>query len=213
MVNVRLQTLMAVITTSGLTALITSAVRPPVPQERGGAEKSSDPESEIDTFLGFAMPGKHHQLLSRMAGSWNSLTRYWLKPGILPTESKGTSERKWVLGRRFLLEEFDGGDLALPFRGMGLYGYDAFLEKYTSVWVDTMSTAMLHNQGTLDKSRDVVNFESVYGDPWTGLRKKCRGATRFINKDKHVLELYVTQSDGKEFKMLEITYTRRQQQP
>jgi hypothetical protein len=72
-----------------------------------------------------------------------------------------------------------------------------------------MSTAMLTNRGTYDKAEDLVNFTSQYGDPWTGTKKKCRGVTRFLGPDKHALELYVTESGGKEFKMLEIIYTRR----
>lgn len=33
--------------------------------------------------------------------------------------------------------------------------------------------------------------------------------TRFIDKDKHVLELYLTEPDGQELMALQITYTRK----
>jgi hypothetical protein len=107
------------------------------------------------------------------------------------------------------MEELDGGNLALPFRGLGLYGYDAFERKHTSAWVDTMNTSILTNLGTYDKTNDVVNFTGQYKDPWTGTRKPERGVTRFLGNDKHVLEIHVTEPNGKEFKMLEITYTRQ----
>jgi hypothetical protein len=144
-----------------------------------------------------------------MAGSWNTLTRYWPAPDAELVESKGTSQRKWILDGRFLMEELDGGNLVLPFRGLGLYGYDAFERKHTSAWVDTMNTSILTNLGTYDKTNDVVNFTGQYKDPWTGTRKPERGVTRFLGNDKHVLEIHVTESNGKEFKMLEITYTRQ----
>ena len=170
---------------------------------------SRDAESAADTLVRYAMPGPEHKLLDQMAGSWDTLTRYWPAPGTEVVEAKGTSQCKWILDGRFLMEELDGGDLALPFRGVGLFGYDAFEQKFTSAWVDTMNTSILTNLGTYDKTNDVVNFTGVYKDPWTGTRKKERGVTRFLGKDKHALEIHLTEPDGKEFKMLEITYTRK----
>jgi len=78
------------------------------------------------------MAGKHHALLNRMAGSWDTVTRYWMAPDAEPVESQGKSERRWILGGRFLLAELDGGSLALPFQALGVFGYDAFERKYTS---------------------------------------------------------------------------------
>lgn len=181
----------------------------PGPQPAKAAPRGQDAEAQAETFARYAMPGPEHKLLDRMAGSWNTLTRYWPAPEAELVESKGTSQRKWILDGRFLMEELDGGNLALPFRGLGLYGYDAFERKHTSAWVDTMNTSILTNLGTYDKTNDVVNFTGQYKDPWTGTKKPERGVTRFLSKDKHVLEIHVTEPDGKEFKMLEITYTRQ----
>ena len=171
--------------------------------------RAKDAEAQADTFARYAMPGPEHKVLDRMAGSWDTLTRYWPAPNAEPVEAKGTSGRKWILDGRFLMEELDGGSLVLPFKGLALYGYDAFEQKHTSAWVDTMNTSILSNLGTYDRTNDVVNFGGQYKDPWTGTRKKERGVTRFLSKDKHVLEIYATEPDGKEFKMLEITYTRQ----
>ena len=168
-----------------------------------------DAEDQANTFARYAMPGPQHKVLDRMAGDWDTLTRYWAAPGAEPVEAKGTSHRKWILDGRFLLEELDGGNLVLPFRGLALYGYDAFEQKHTSAWVDTMNTSILTNLGTYDQAKDVVNFTGRYKDPWSGTQKKERGVTRFLSKDKHVLEIHMTEPDGKEFKMLEITYTRQ----
>ena len=67
----------------------------------------------------------------------------------------------------------------------------------------------MNNLGVYDKAHNVVNFVGKYGDPWTGVKKKSRGVTRFFNKDKHALELYAQGADGREFKLLEIIYTRK----
>lgn len=51
-------------------------------------------------------PGKHHAMLDRFVGTWETTTRMYMGgPGAPPAESKGTSEFKWVLGKRFLLQE------------------------------------------------------------------------------------------------------------
>ncbi len=192
-----------------LSALVFAAVGPPALLPAADPAKGRDVESQIESLARYAMPGKEHQVLDRLAGTWNTVTRYWAKRGDEPVEAKGTSNRKWILDGRFLMEELDGGNLALPFRGVGLFGYDAFEKKYNSAWVDSMNTSITANLGTYDRTADAVSFSGQYKDPWTGTKKAERGVTRFINKDQHALELYLTEPDGKEFKTLEITYTRK----
>jgi hypothetical protein len=174
-------------------------------------EPSTTPstESEIDTLVRYAMPSLHHRVLDRLAGAWNATIRYSPKAGAEPVETKGTSTRKWILGGRFLLEELDGGNLALPFGGLGLFGYDAFEQQYTSAWVDSLNTAILTNLGRYDKTNEVVSFTGQYKDPWTGTKQPERGLIRFADKDRHSLELFLTNGEGKEFKMMEIVYSRR----
>ena len=124
-------------------------------------------------------------------------------------ESRGTCRRKWILGNRFILEEFDGGSLALPFQGLAIYGYDAFEEKYTSVWVDTTNTAITASAGSCRGGCQEIAFTGQHGDPWSGVKRPSRGVTRFINDNEQVLELYEPDVDGREFKVLEIHYTRQ----
>jgi hypothetical protein len=176
---------------------------------RADAASGKDTDAQIDTLVRYAMPGAPHKLLDRLVGRWDAATRYWMAPDAEPVESAGTCERKWILDGRFVMEELDGGNLALPFRALGLFGYDAFEQKYTSAWLDTMNTSILTNLGAYDKTNDVVNFTGEYKDPWSGTKKKERGVMRFLGQDKLALEIHVADPGGKEFKMLEVTYTRK----
>ncbi|MFH0982215.1 MAG: DUF1579 domain-containing protein [Planctomycetota bacterium] len=185
------------------------APRPSPSEKTTQPSTGSDLESLVDMIVRYAMPGEHHKLLGKMAGSWNLSVKYWMNSELPAVESKGTCTRKWILGNRFVLEEFDGGNLALPFQGMAIYGYDSFEQKYTSVWVDTMSTAITTNTGTCQEPCDVITFVGRHGDPWSGTKKLSRGVTRFVSDNQHVLEFYEPGSDGKEFKVLEIVYTRK----
>jgi hypothetical protein len=63
--------------------------------------------------------------------------------------------------------------------------------------------------GSCQDTCDVIGFVGRHGDPWTGTKRNTRGVTRFVSDDQHVLELYEPGTDGKEFKVLEITYTRQ----
>ncbi|MBN2563916.1 MAG: DUF1579 domain-containing protein [Phycisphaerae bacterium] len=213
----KLRTLSGAIALTGATVFATHAVvsqdkqttTKPDTAARGEQPTSADAESQIEIWARYAMPGKRHRLLDQMAGNWDTAATYWMNADSPPVQSKGSCERKWILDGRFLFEEFDGGMLGLPFRGVGLYGYDAFEQKYTSAWVDTTSTAIMNNLGVYDEPNNLVNFVGHYGDPWTGIKKPSRGLTRFVNKDKHVLELYTHAPDGREYKILEIVYTRK----
>ena len=200
----------------GVTAVLADQVVHQDKDERRSSESEevakveADNESLIDTWVQHAMPGEHHRLLERMAGQWTTTVKYRMNAEAPVVESAGTCARKWILGKRFLLEEFDGGELGLPFKALAIYGYDAFEKKYTSVWVDTMNTAITTSQGTCQNQCATIAFTGRHGDPWTGTMKPSRGGTRFINENRHVLELFEPGPDGKEFKILEIVYTRKQ---
>jgi len=208
----KLRILLCAATLCAVTAVVTSEV---MSQSQAAAGKSGtegaapDSESLVDTWVQHAMPGEHHRLLDRMAGAWEMAIEYRMNSTTPVVESQGKCERKWILGKRFLLEEFDGGSLGLPFQGMAVYGYDSFEKKYTSVWLDTMSTAITSNLGSCREGCDLIEFEGRHGDPWSGVMRPSRGVTRFIDDNRHVLELREPDSSGKEFVILKITYTRK----
>ena len=174
--------------------------------ERPGAP--ADTESLVETWVGHAMPSEHHTLLGKLVGEWKMAVKYRMNAEAPVVESEGACTRKWILGRRFVLEEFDGGNLGMPFQGMALYGYDAFEDKYTSVWVDTTSTAMTRSFGTCQSECKLIAFTGRHGDPWTGTMRDSRGLNRLDSDDRHALELYELDSSGKEYRVLEIIYTR-----
>ena len=65
-------------------------------------EGKMDQEAVMDVYRKIGTPGKEHNLLSRMAGRWKTVTRSWNEPGKPPEESAGICEQKMILGGRFL---------------------------------------------------------------------------------------------------------------
>lgn len=178
------------------------------PKTTSSADSATSTDSLIETMVRYAMPAPQHRLLDRMAGKWKTHVKYQMTADAPVVESEGNCERKWVLGNRFLLEEFDGGDLALPFQALAIYGYDRFEQKYTSAWIDSLTTAITTYLGTCKDPCDVINFVGQHGDPWTGQKRPSRGVTRFVSDKQHTVELYESGGDGREYRVLEINYTR-----
>ncbi len=160
----------------------------------------------------YATPGEHHKHLDAMAGKWDVVVRWWMQPDAPAEESKGTSEFKWIYDGRYLQQTADMPPCAPDqpaFQGMGLYGYDNAKKQAFSVWLDNMGTGIMVAWGTCEAGGKVINMSGEYADPMTGdPSRKFRTVTRLGEKDKFVYEMYVAGPDGKEFKMMEITYTR-----
>ena len=95
------------------------------------------------------------------------------------------------------------------FEGSGIAGCDNIKKEYTSVWVDNMSTMIMATEGTCDESGKVLTYSGEYPDPITDKTVKTKSVLRIVNHDRHVVEMYQQDPDGKEFKSMEITYTRR----
>jgi len=160
----------------------------------------------------YATPGEHHKHLDAMAGKWEVVVRWWWQPDSPADESKGTSEFKWTFDGRYLEQTAD-----MPaqrpdepaFKGRGLYGYDNAKKQYFSTWLDNMGTGIMIAWGTCEQGGKVINMAGDFADPMTDQpNRKFRTVTRIVDKDKFVYEMYSPGPDGKEFKMMEITYTR-----
>lgn len=177
-------------------------------------EKGNQPgEQMMPDWMKYGQTGKFHARLEPLVGRWTQSVKMWMAPGAPPEVSTGTCESKWILGGRFLLQEIKEDVKAdmdhPPFEGAGLIGYDNFKKKYTSVWVDNMSTAIMTGLGTCDDSGKVFTMIGHHDDVFTGTpNQKFKTITRIVDDNTVIDEMYVTGPDGKEFKTLEVTYTR-----
>ena len=150
--------------------------------------------------------------LEPLVGQWKQEVKWWMAPGAPPQISTGSSEYKWINGGRFLVQTVKGdpGEQGPPFEGMGMIGYDNFKKKYTSMWTDNMTTSLMTNLGTCDDSGKVFTLEGQYDDVFTGKpNQPFKTVIRIVNNNLHIDEMYMNGPDGKQFKSVEITYTRK----
>lgn len=174
------------------------------------APSQAQMEEMMKKYQEISLPGPAHERFKSLVGTWNVTNRAWMDPKSEPVISKGTCEYKLILGGRYLVQEFHSTFMGQPFHGMALVGYDNFRKQYTSTWVDSMSTAIMVSTGTGDASGKVFTYTGTMDDPVLGIKDKvCKSIERIIDQDTHVFEMYDTIPDQGEFKMMEITYTRK----
>jgi hypothetical protein len=190
-------------------------VKPKAEQPAG--EPAGEMAEMMAAWAKYTSPGEHHEHLKPLVGRWDLLVKWRMAPDAPMEEHKATSHIKWVIGGRFLLEEVHGDPeeakqdpmMDQPFEGLGIIGYDNYAKKYVTMWIDSMGTMMKTEQGTCSQSGKVFEMTGEYNDPMTGQKKTGRSVMRIVNNDKIVGEMYEKGPDGKEFKMGEITYTRK----
>jgi hypothetical protein len=172
--------------------------------------KKQDPAAMMDEYQKLSLPGPEHKLLEERVGKWDHTTKMWFGPQEPPTESKGTTEYRLIMGGRFLVQEVSGEFMGKQFNGVGLLGYDKIKKQYTSAWVDNFGTAIFSSLGTPDASGRIVTYFGEMDEPVTGEKgKKVKSIERLIDKDKHVFEMYDNIPGVGEVKVLEITYIRK----
>ncbi len=171
--------------------------------------RAADKEPSLEDYAKASQPGPEHKALEPLAGEWTYSAKLWMKPGDEPLQLSGKATRKWILGGRFLHDEVENEKPAADFKGVGLMGYDKTQKKYTSMWVDSMTTSIGTSLGTADKARKVFTYHREMLDPVTGQKIKGRDVVRIVDKNKHVMETF-QEIGGKETKVMEITYVRKE---
>jgi len=154
-------------------------------------------------------PGVHHQLLNPFVGEWRTTSTFWSEPGAKAEISEGQAELRWVLGGRHLEQRFRGVSMGKPVDGIGYIGYDKVLKRYSSVWLDSLSTGMYVEKGSVDRSGKVFEFAGQYADPFTGKLKNSRSIMRLVSDQQYLVQMFDRTSDGREYKSVEISYRRR----
>lgn len=165
-----------------------------------------DQKTMMDAWVRASTPGEEHARLCPLVGTWAARTSVWFGPGD-PMVSGGVVTKRWALEGRFLLQDYLGDETPMGrFFGMGTLGYNTISGRHQSVWMDTMSTAMLIQSGGWEGDALVV-----VGDQHESISLgtvSVRSVTRIVTDDRHTFENFVTGPDGKAMRTLEVVHTR-----
>ena len=189
------------------TAVLALATMAPAQQ----TQKQMTPEqmAEMEAFMKAGTPGAPHQAMASSVGDYDIKIRSWHDPGAPPMEDTGTATRSMTLGGRVLVEDVTSAMMGMPFAGRGTMGYDNVTGKYWSTWNDSMSTGIMMSEGTCDLQTKSCTFTGSWNDPVKKAPVSARMTTRWTNPTTEVFEMYGPGKDGREMKMMEITYTKK----
>ncbi|MSR18206.1 MAG: DUF1579 domain-containing protein [Phycisphaerales bacterium] len=194
-------------TTFAALALITAATL-------AGARIADDGGPDIDdlaamkAMAAYSTPGAEQAWLAKFTGEWTTLVRHWDNPSAPPMESSGMAVCAMELGGRFLTTRVTGQFMGMPYEGMGSTAFDNGHRRFQYTWMDTMGTAIITGQGTLESATDTLNWTTTMFDPVANADIACRQTTEWIDSDRFVDTLFVPQAGGTELKVMEIVYSR-----
>jgi hypothetical protein len=177
-----------------------------------GAEQqpqlTPEQKAEMEAYQKAGTPGPQHKALAASVGTYDLKIRSWQDPQAPPMEETGTATRSMALDGRVLVEQVSSKMEGQPWSGHGMQGYDNTTGKYWSTWNDSMSTGIMVSEGTCDAKQNCT-FHGGWTDPVKKTPIKARMTTKWTSPTTELFEMYSPGKDGKETKMMEITYTKK----
>ena len=164
--------------------------------------------AEMEAYMKAGTPGAPHQALASTVGSYDLKIKSWHEPGGPAMEETGTAIRTMGLDGRVLIEDITSSMMGMSFTGHVMMGYDNVSGKYWSTWTDSMSTGLMVSEGSCDAQK-ACSFTGSWNDPIKKGPVTVRMATRWTSPTTQIFEMYGPGKDGKEMKMMEMTYTKK----
>ncbi len=172
------------------------------------AAPAPDSATMMKNWQAYMTPGDMHKMMASWDGNWSCTVSSWMQPGTPPVTSKATAVNKMVLGGRYQASTFTGSFNGMPFEGMGTLAYDNAKKLFISTWVDNMGTGVMKMEGPWDPAKKSMELKGTMVDPSSG--KDVTARETFTEKDANtqVMTMFAPGPDGKEFKTMEIIFTR-----
>jgi len=168
-----------------------------------------DSATMMKNWQAYMTPGKEHEVMAKSSGTWNSEVTWWDYPGGPANKSTSTATNKMIMGGRYQVSTHTGNMMGMPFEGHATLAYDNHRKVYISTWIDNMGTGMMITEGKWDESAGGIVLNGKMVDPSIGKEVSVREVFKIIDDNTHVMEMYKAGHDGKEFKCMEIKYTRK----
>ena len=167
-------------------------------------------DDSVAAMQQMSIPGPEHERLLAFEGTFRATVKLWMGPGD-PMISTGTMTNTMDLGGRFLRQDYkgdpiEGSDPGPAFEGRGFWGFNKATGRYEGFWVDTASTIMQTEFGSVDDTGKVwTMLGEMEHQPGQTVRK--RTVITLTDTDHHSMVTYFQMGDD-ESKGMEIQYER-----
>jgi len=170
-----------------------------------------DMEKMMAEYLKLGAPGPQHEKIATLAGEWTATSKMWMGPDAQAMETPpGTHTGEMILGGRFLKFTEKGDMMGFPMEGLGIMGYDNFKGRYQMIWMDNTSSALYTAAGSADSTGNTITLAGKVDDPMKGEKNKdVRYLYKFKPDGTIVFEMWDTIGEGKFYKSMETTYTKK----
>jgi hypothetical protein len=165
-------------------------------------------EAEMKAWMDYMTPGEMHQLLAKDDGEWNEEITSWMAPGAPPQKMAATCINKMIMGGRYQESIHTGNMMGMPFEGRSIAGYDNGRKIFVYTWIDNMSSGIMTMEGTWNATTKTMHYKGTTTDPMTGKSMPVRETFKYMDDGSQLLEMFMMH-EGKEFKSMEIKFTRK----
>lgn len=193
-----------------LVSLSLALALPAAAQEAAPAAPSPEEQAMMEAYQKAATPGPQHARMAEAVGTFDMVVKSWQSPDAPPTTDTGVSTRRMVLGGRVMVEEAKATMMGQPFDGLGLHGFDNVSGRWWATWNDSVGTGLMVAEGDCD-DQSACTFTGSWNDPIAKGKVTARMTSRWTDANTEIFEMHGPGPDGKEMKMMQITYTRRAQ--
>lgn len=166
-------------------------------------------EAEMKAWMEYMTPGDVHKMLAKSDGEWNEDINMWMTPGAPVQKSTASCMNKMILGGRYQSSTHTGSFNGMPFEGISTVAYDNAKKAFVTTWVDNMGTGIMVMEGNWDDKTKTLNTKGKQTDPMTGKDMMVRETFQIIDDNTQKMEMFMTPAGGKEYKSMEIVFTRK----
>ena len=181
---------------------------PVVAAEAVQKEMSPEEKAMMEAYTKAGAVGAQHEQMAKSVGDYDLTIRNWGAPDAEPAVEKGTAKRTMMFGGRIMVEDVSSQMQGQAWVGHGMHGYDNVTGRHWSTWNDSMSTGIMLSDGTCD-DKGSCTFTGSWPDPVSKEKINARMTTAWTDANTELFTMYTHGADGKETKMMEITYARR----
>jgi hypothetical protein len=165
-------------------------------------------QEDMQKWMAYMTPGEMHQMLAKASGEWTATITNWMSAGAEPSISTGTAVNKMIMDGRYQQSNYSASFGVMPFMGQNILGYDNIKKVFMSSWIDNMGTGVMLMQGTYDAATKTISLSGSSLNPITGQDQSMRETLQLIDDNTQLMQMFTTEN-GKEFKTMEIKFTRK----
>ncbi|WP_337872324.1 DUF1579 domain-containing protein [Ignavibacterium sp.] len=164
-------------------------------------------DSRMKIWMDYMTPGPMHEMMAKHAGTWKMVSKMWMEPNSEPQVSEGTVDAEMILGGRYLKMVAKFPFMGMQTEGWSLEAFDNGKKEFINIWIDNMGTGVAISTGKFDEATKSIIYNGKMYDPVSGKDTDYKSISRMISDNEMKFEMF-SNYEGKEFKVMEISYTR-----